>query len=170
MNFNTLQKTFKEGRCMARGSTNPYTVKDLQELLKPFITDTTTRLSVSKSDFDKMKTSKVKMCAKIKNLIEESYRTNNNNRKNEENRKKAENEWYRRKKEENRQRAVSRARTVNKPMSPATKKLFNNLMSANTPAEAKKMYYKGALKLHPNKGGNTAVFQTFKQMYNTIKK
>lgn len=164
MNFNTLRATFREGRCMARGSTNPYTVKELHDLLRPFIGASTTRLSVSMADFNKMKASRAKMCAKIKSLIEESYRTNNNIRNNEAKRKREENEWFRRKRNE------GRARTATVPMSPNTKKLFNNLIKANTPAEAKKLYHKGALKLHPNKGGNTAIFQIYKQMYNTMKK
>jgi hypothetical protein len=56
--------------------------------------------------------------------------------------------------------------SVRKNMNDTTKNMILSINKATTLKELRKIYLKGSLKLHPNKGGNTAAFQMFMNAHN----
>jgi hypothetical protein len=54
----------------------------------------------------------------------------------------------------------------NAKLNNATKNMILSINKATTLKELRKIYLKGSLKLHPNKGGNTAAFQMFMNAHN----
>jgi len=53
----------------------------------------------------------------------------------------------------------------NKKLSLVERNLFNALGRANNEKSIRQAYLKGALKLHPNKGGDAELFKKFKAKY-----
>ena len=58
----------------------------------------------------------------------------------------------------------------NRKLSLVERNLFNALNRANDQKSIRQAYLKGALKLHPNKGGDMELFKNFKAKYNLKKK
>ena len=58
----------------------------------------------------------------------------------------------------------------NRKLSLVERNLFNALGRANNQKSIRQAYLKGALKLHPNKGGDMELFKNFKAKYNLKKK
>ena len=56
-----------------------------------------------------------------------------------------------------------------KNMNTETKNLFNSINKANTLTDLRKVFLKGSLKLHPNKGGDEASFKLFMNVHNKRK-
>jgi len=92
-------------------------------------------------------------------------------RKRNENRRRKENEKLEavRKRNENRRRKEAVVKKAKEEAVKKSKSLGQQLKNAKTLSNLKKVYRKGALIKHPNKGGTKSNFQKWKNLFNTRK-
>ena len=74
-------------------------------------------------------------------------------------------ERYEKERKVENERREKEKKAENQAMNAYARNLFNNLRSAKDAASVRKAYLKGALKLHPNKGGHPELFKKFKNLY-----
>ena len=65
---------------------------------------------------------------------------------------------------------ISNSRLNNVNLNNATKNIIRSINKATTLKELRKIFRKGALNLHPNKGGNKGAFNVFKKAHTKKKK
>lgn len=74
-------------------------------------------------------------------------------------------ERYEKERKAENERRNKEKKAENQAMNNYARALFNNLRNAKDAASIRKAYLKGALKLHPNKGGHPELFKKFKNLY-----
>ena len=75
-------------------------------------------------------------------------------------------ERYEKERKAENERRNKEKKAENQAMNNYARALFNNLRNAKDVDSIRKAYLKGALKLHPNKGGHPELFKKFKNLYN----
>jgi hypothetical protein len=66
----------------------------------------------------------------------------------------------------NNERQEQQKKAENLAMNTYARNLFNTLKKAKDQKSIRQAFFKGALKLHPNKGGDAELFKKFKAIYN----
>ena len=78
----------------------------------------------------------------------------------------AEKEQREQERKANNERQEQQKKAENLAMNTYARNLFNTLKKAKDQKSIRQAFFKGALKLHPNKGGDAELFKKFKAIYN----